>query len=104
VPGTRKPTQLGFLLAVAPLSRAARSAAWSVLAQLHGLRTCGPGRNAAGATGQWICVSTSDEKTKVLVGTAAGSVLEVSQYILKATGWFPGVRADSLVLSDSFAG
>ncbi len=94
--------QLGFLLATAPLARDARSAAWSVLVSLPGLRLCGQGRDLAGRHGQRICASTRTEEIEVLVDTGTGSVLAVSQRILKASPWFPGVPEGSIVLLDTF--
>jgi hypothetical protein len=94
--------QLGFLLATAPLPRATRSAAWSALASLPGLHLCGLGRDLAGRRGQQICASTPTEEVEVLMDTGTGSVLAVSQRILRTTSWFPGVPDGSVVQSDAF--
>jgi hypothetical protein len=96
-------TQLGFLLATAPLSHAARAAAWSLLASLPGLHLCERGRDPAGRNGQWVCTTSHTREAGVLLDTGTGAVLAVSERILTASRrWFPGVPAGSLVLSDAF--
>jgi hypothetical protein len=102
-PVTAVMTQLGFLLATAPLSRSARAAAWAELASLPGLHLCERGRDPAGRNGQWVCTTSQTREAGVLLDTGTGSVLAVSERILTASRqWFPGVPAGSLVLSDAF--
>jgi hypothetical protein len=101
-PATLVVKQLGFLLATAPLSRATRSAAWTALASVPGLRRCGSGKDLAGRPGHWLCVSAGGEEAKVLIGGRAGSVLAVADRLLQPSAFYPGVPDGSIIEADTF--
>jgi hypothetical protein len=94
--------QLGFLLAVAPLSRKSRQAAWMTLAGLPGARLCGIGTDILGRPGEGICASVPAEEIKVLVRPSTGQVLAVIERLWQPTPLFPNVRAGTVVGSDAF--
>src|SRR5215469_10338518 len=50
--------QLAYLIATAPLSAAARSAAWRAIAALPGLRRCGRGADLVARHGLALCANT----------------------------------------------
>jgi hypothetical protein len=93
---------LGYLIAVAPLTAATRSAAWRVVALLPGLRLCGSGTDLSGRRGFGLCVDAEGEETEVLVGTPAGSVLAVEERLLRQSTAYPTVPAGSLIASTTF--
>jgi hypothetical protein len=101
-PGTLIARQLGFLLASAPLTQAARAAAWQALGSVPGLRLCGGGADLAGRRGRWLCVSAQGEETEVLVAPMADSLLTVVDRITRPSPLYPGVPAGSIVESDAF--
>jgi hypothetical protein len=49
--------QLGYLLAIGPLTPAARSATWRAIAALPGLRSCGTAADLAGRNGTGLCAA-----------------------------------------------
>jgi hypothetical protein len=93
---------LGNLIAVAPLTAAARSSAWRVAASLPGLRLCGSPTDLSGRRGVGLCVDAGGEEVEVLVGTPAGSVLAVEQRLLRQSLAYPTVPAGSLIASTTF--
>ena len=93
---------LGYLIAVAPLTAAARSAAWRVAASLPGLRLRGSGTDLSGRRGVGLCVDAQGEETEVLVGTAASLVLAVEERLLRPSLAYPTVPAGSLIASTTF--
>jgi hypothetical protein len=94
--------QLGYLIAAAPLTTAARAAAWRVLAALPGLHLCGSGADLARRRGQGLCVGSAGEQTEILVSTATGSVLAVEDRLLRPDRMFPMVPSGSVVSSVTF--
>ena len=94
--------QLGFLLAVAPLSRKARQAAWMTLAGLPGARLCGAGTDILGRPGEGICANVPTEKIEVLIKPATAQVLAVIQSLRRPTPLFPDIPAGAVVGSDNF--
>jgi hypothetical protein len=101
-PATLVLRQLGYLLAVAPLTDATRTAAWNMLAGLPGLHLCGNGNDLSGRRGQGICVDTKADETEILVDPAVGSVLAVEERIREQSVMYPAVAAGSLIGSDTF--
>jgi hypothetical protein len=101
-PATLILTELGFLLASAPLPTAARSAAWDSLASLPGLRLCGSGTDLAGRPGRELCADDDNDETRLLVDAPSGTVLAVEDRIRTQSPLYPGVPAGSLIGSDTF--
>jgi len=93
---------LGYLIAVAPTTAAARSAAWRVASSLPGLRLCGTGTDLSGRRGVGLCVDAGGEETEVLVSTQARSVLAVEERLLRQSLAYPSVPAGSLIASTTF--
>jgi hypothetical protein len=93
---------LGYLIAVAPLTAAARSAAWHVAASLPGLRLCGSGTDLSERRGVGLCVDAQGEETEVLVNTQADSVLAVEERLLRQSLAYPTVPTGSLIASTTF--
>jgi hypothetical protein len=101
-PATLLLRQFAFLLAVAPLPRASRPAAWNALLKLRGLHLCGHGTDLAGRRGDGLCVDDSGYETEMLVDPGAGSVLAVLRRITRPSVMYPHVPAGSLVEVDTF--
>jgi hypothetical protein len=101
-PASRELRQLGYLIATAPLSTPARSAAWHVLASITGLRRCGSGADLAGRHGEGLCADSQGEEVEVLIDVHTGLVLAVEERLLKESPMYPDVAAGSLVGSTTF--
>jgi len=93
--------QLGYLLAIAPLTPAARSAAWRAVAALPGLRNCGPAADLAGRNGTGLCAANGGHVTELVVG-AAGSVLAVADRLTAPDSAYPTVPPGTVVQSATF--
>lgn len=98
-PATLMLKQLAYLIAIAPLSAAAQSAAWHLSASLPGLHLCGSGVDLAGRHGQGLCVDAQGQETEVLVSTTTGSVLAIEQRLKRSSPWYPTVSTGSLIQS-----
>jgi hypothetical protein len=104
--GPREPAtvvlrQLGYLLAIAPLTPAARSAAWRAVAGLPGLRSCGTAADLAGRNGTGLCTANGGHVTELIVG-AAGSVLAVTDRLTAPDSSYPTVPPGTVVQSATF--
>lgn len=95
-------SQLGYLIATAPLSKPARSAAWHAVASITGLRLCGSGTDLGGRRGDGLCADSQDEEVEVLIDTHTGSVLAVEERLLQPSLLYPNVSAGSLIGSTTF--
>jgi hypothetical protein len=94
--------QLGYLLATAPLSTPARSAAWHAVASVTGLRLCGSGTDLSGRRGEGFCADSQGEEVEVLIDAHTGSVLAVEERLLQQAPLYPNVSAGSLIGSTTF--
>jgi hypothetical protein len=94
--------QLGYLIATAPLTTAARATAWRVLATVPGLHLCGGGTDLAHRHGQGLCADSSGEETEILVDTGTGSVLAVEDRLLQPDRMYPMVPDQTLISSTTF--
>lgn len=101
-PATLEIKQLGYLIATAPLSSAARAAAWQAVASLPGLRLCTLGADPAGRRGQGVCVDDSEDEMEMLVDTTTGAVLEVQDRLLRQGPLYPLVSAGTVIESTTF--
>jgi len=104
--GPREPAtivlrQLGYLLAIAPLTPAARSAAWRAVAALPGLRSCGTAADMAGRNGTGLCAANGGHVTELVVD-AAGSVLAVTDRLTAPDSSYPAVPPGTVVQSETF--
>lgn len=98
-PATLMLKQLGFLLGIAPLPPATRSAVWNAIALLPGIRSCGGGVDLAGRRGEGLCVDAAGYETEVLVDRAAHAVLAVEQRLLRPSVMYPAVPPGDLIES-----
>ncbi len=103
-PATLVLKQLGYLIAVAPLPVAARSAAWHVAASLPGLYLCGTGTDLSGRRGEGLCVDAEGEETEILVNKRTGSVLAIEERLQRPSPIYPTVSGGSLIQSITFIG
>lgn len=94
--------QLAYLIAVAPLPPAARSAAWHVAASLPGLRLCGTGTDLSGRRGQGLCADAAGQETEILVNKTTGAVLAIEELLKRPSPDYPTVPGGSLILSLTF--
>lgn len=94
--------QLAYLIAVAPLSVAARSAAWHAAASLPGLRLCGTGTDLSGRRGEGLCVDAEGQETEILVNKTTGSVLAIEERLKRPSPIYPTASGGSLILSLTF--
>jgi hypothetical protein len=97
-------TQLGYLLAVAPLTPAGRTAAWMSVATLPGLRQCPGVTDLVGRHGSTICVSAEGHQTALVINPASGSVLAVEDRLLQSAADYPGISPGALLESATFIG
>jgi hypothetical protein len=103
-PATLVLKQLGYLIAVAPLSVAAQSAAWHMVASLPGLEMCGPGTDLSWRHGEGLCADADGEQTELLVNKHTGSVLAIEVRLQHPSAAYPTVPSGSLILSITFTG
>jgi hypothetical protein len=96
--------QLAYLIAVAPLTAAARSAAWHALAALPGLRLCGTRTDLSGRRGEGLCADAAGQETEILVNTSTGSMLAIQERLERPSPLYPTVSAGSLIQSITFTG
>jgi hypothetical protein len=101
-PATMVLKQLAYLIAAAPLSGAARSAAWHAAAALPGLRMCGTETDLSGRRGVGLCVDAAGQETEILVNKTTGSVLAIEERLKRPSPMYPTVSSGSLILSLTF--
>jgi len=94
--------QLAYLIATAPLSAAARSAAWHAIAALPGLRRCGEGADLVARHGLALCANTGDTEIQILVNPGACAILAIQERLLHQTSLYPFIPVGSLTSSNTF--
>jgi hypothetical protein len=94
--------QLGTLLATAPLRADVRRAAWKALVSLATIQGCSGGRDRAGRTGLWMCVSSSPDELKILTNTRDQRVLCVEELLIAPSLRYPGVPVGSVIQSSTY--
>lgn len=95
--------QLAFLIATAPLTKAARSAAWQVVASLPGLRVCPgtrPGPPQPRSAG--LCLAAAGHETVVGIDLGTASILSISDRLVRPSPLYPHVAAGTIVGSATF--
>lgn len=97
-------TQLGYLLAAAPLTPAARSATWMAVATLPGLHRCPDAADLAGRRGEALCAPGQGHETELLVDPSSGAVQAVEDRLLRRSAAYPGISPGTLLESDTFTG
>lgn len=92
--------QTAFLIATAPLTNAARSAAWQVIGSLPGLRLCQPRPVQPGPV--QLCLAAAAEQTLVSVDFRTGSIRGIADRLLRPSPVYPHVAAGMIVGSSTF--
>jgi hypothetical protein len=103
-PASLELRQLSYLIATAPLTDAARAAAWQALAALPGLRTCQPRPGQPGVRTVDLCIASTDEETLVSVDFATGAIRAIADRLLRPSPMYPHVQAGTIVESSTFPG
>jgi hypothetical protein len=91
--------QLAYLIATAPLTDAARSAAWQVVASLPGLAFC---RAQSEPHTVELCAGSADDQTLVSVDTDTGAVLAIADRLMRTSPAYPHVASGTVVGSSTF--
>lgn len=94
--------QLAYLIATAPLSTAARSAAWRAIAAQPGLRRCGAGADPVGRHGLALCANVGDTETQILVNPGTCAILAIQERLLHQTPLYPFIPVSGLTSSNTF--
>jgi hypothetical protein len=101
-PASLELKQLAYLIATAPLTDAARSAAWQALATLPGLAACQtrPGLARPGVVE--LCVGSVGDQTLVSVDLDTGAILAIADRLLRPSPMYPHVPIGTVVGSSTF--
>jgi hypothetical protein len=95
-------TQLAYLIATAPLTKAARSAAWQVVGSLPGLRICQTRPGPLQPRTVELCLASGDDETLVSIDLGTASILSISDRLLRSSPMYPHVAAGTIVGSATF--
>jgi hypothetical protein len=95
--------QLATLLAIAPVSVLVRHAAWQALVSVPGMHGCAGGRDSAGRSGHWMCISTPPDELRILTSTRGQQVLCVEELLMAPSLRYPGVPAGSVIESNTYS-
>jgi hypothetical protein len=95
--------QLAFLIAMAPLTKAARSAAWQVVASLPGLHASQTRLSPAQPGAVELYADFAGEETQVSVDPNTASILSISDRLLRPSPLYPHVAAGTIVAITTFA-
>jgi hypothetical protein len=101
-PASLELRQLAYLIATAPLTDAARSAAWQVLASLRGLRTCQTRSGRARPSAIELCADSAGDETQVSVDLNTGGILTIADRLLRTSPLYPHVRAGRAIGSITY--
>ena len=94
--------QLAYLIATAPLTKAARSAAWQVVGSLPGLRICQARPGPLQPRTVELCLASADDETLVSIDLGTASILSISDRLLRASPMYPHVAVGTIVGSATF--
>jgi hypothetical protein len=98
-PASLELKQLAYLIATAPLTDAARSAAWQVVASLPGLGFC---QDQPEPHTVKLCVGSADDQTLVNVDINTGAILVIADRLLRTSSAYPHVASGTIVGSSAF--
>jgi hypothetical protein len=93
----------GFLLATAPLSSSTRAVTYDDMASLAGVRACGRRANVEKRDRDALCAAAEGREIEVTIAAHTREVLAVEQRITAESPLFPGLRAGTVVESDTFS-
>jgi len=94
--------QLAYLIAMAPLTKAARSAAWQVVGSLPGLRICQAWPGPLQPRTVELCLASADHETLVSIDLGTASILSISDRLLRPSPMYPHVAAGTIAGSATF--
>jgi hypothetical protein len=100
-PASLELKQLAYLIATAPLSNAARSAAWQAVAALSGLRFCGTQPNAQTDV-RVLCIQSPTDTTEITVAASTGAIVTIADRLLRPSPLYPHVAAGTVVTASTF--
>lgn len=95
--------QYGFLLAAAPLTRAARKAILEAVARLPGIHMCGALFSGSSSHGNAFCIDGSPTGTEILLNPRIGVAAVVRDRLDKQTPQYPNMTVGTLVDSYTFS-
>jgi hypothetical protein len=101
-PASLELKQLAYLIATAPLTDAARSAAWQALALLPGLRICQTQSGRVRPSAIELCIGSADDETLVSVDLNTGAILTIADRLLRPSPLYPHVLVGTVVGSSTF--
>lgn len=101
-PASLELKQLSYLIATAPLTDAARAAAWQALASLPGLRTCQTRADQARPRTIDLCIDSADDETLVSVDFDSGTIRAITDRLLLPSPMYPHVHVGTVIGSSTF--
>lgn len=96
-PASLELKQMAYLIASAPLSDSARSAAWQVLAALPRLHFCQTRSGRAPPSTAELCADSTSDEILVSVDVDTGAILTIADRLLRASPLYPHVAAGTVV-------
>jgi hypothetical protein len=94
--------QYGFLLAIAPLTRAARQGLLAAIGSLPGVHMCGGAFRTHSPHGVAFCVNGAPTSTEILLDPQTGVATVVRERLDHLTPLYPNMTVGSLVDSNTF--
>ena len=94
--------QIAFLIATAPLTKAARSAAWQAIASLPGLRVCQARPSPLQPRQVQLCLASAGEETLLSIDLDTASILSISERLLQPSPMYPHAAGGTIVGSTIF--
>jgi hypothetical protein len=101
-PASLELKQLAYLIAMAPLTNAARAAAWRLVASLPGLHLCAPQHTRIPGPGLQLCIGSPDDQTELTVNPETGAVISVADRLVRGSQLYPHVSPATIVASSTF--
>jgi len=94
--------QMAFLIATAPLTKAARSAACQAVASLPGLRICQTWPSPLQPRHVQLCLASAGKETLLSIDLGTASILSISERLLRPSPLYPHVAGGTIVGSTTF--
>jgi hypothetical protein len=101
-PASLELKQLSYLIATAPLTGAARAAAWQAFAALPGLRTCQTRLGQIQPRTIELCIDSADDETLVSVDFERGAIRAITDRLLRPSPMYPHVHVGTVIGSSTF--
>jgi hypothetical protein len=94
--------QIASLIATAPLTKAARSAAWQAIASLPGLRVCQARPSPLQPRQVQLCLASAGQETLLSVDLGTASILSISERLLRPSPLYPHAAGGTIIGSTTF--